>query len=193
MVGRGGVASEEHGRRSICKATVMSTDIVDNLPGAVAEPIARHSESIVIDAAPQRVWDLVTAMDRYGEWSNENAGGYWRKGADGVPGTGKVGDQFVGINRRDGNEWKAPVEIVCRDEPRDFAFVTGGLAMNLVLWRYQLEPQGDGTLLTESWTLRQITPTIAEKGDAELAYRRNNAVTSIQATLAGIKAAAEAG
>lgn len=171
----------------------MSTDIIDDLPGGVAQPIARHTDSIVIDAPASRVWELVTAMERYGEWSNENTGGYWRKGADGEPGTGKVGDQFVGINRRDGNEWKAPVEIIRCDEPSDYAFVTGGLAMNFVLWRYQLEAEGSGTRLTESWTLRQTTPTIAEKGDAELDYRRNNAVTSIRATLEGIKAAAEAG
>ena len=47
-----------------------------------------------------------------GEWSNENTGGYWRKGEDGEPGTGEVGDVFVGVNRLDGEEWKAPVEIV---------------------------------------------------------------------------------
>ena len=45
-------------------------------------------------------------MERYGEWSSENTGGYWRK-KDGVPGTGEVGDEFVGINRRGDDEWKA--------------------------------------------------------------------------------------
>ncbi len=167
-------------------------EIIDDLPGAVAEPIAAHVESIVIDAPPERVWDLVTAMDRYGEWSSENTGGYWRKGADGVPGSGQVGDQFVGVNRRDGAEWKAFVEIVRRDEGRDFAFVTGGLDLNLVLWRYVVAPEGAGTRLTESWTFRQMTDNMAAKGQPELDYRRNNAVTSIQATLQGIKAAAEA-
>ena len=97
------------------------------------------------------MWALVTAMERYGEWSSENTGGYWRKGADGVPGTGRVGDQFVGINRRDGIEWKAPVEIVEREEGRSFAFVTGGTGLNLVLWRYELAADGDGTVLTEEW------------------------------------------
>src|ERR1051325_128505 len=58
-----------------------------------------YTESIHIAAPRARVWELVTAMERYGEWSSENTGGYWRKGEDGVPGTGQVGDQFVGINR----------------------------------------------------------------------------------------------
>jgi hypothetical protein len=170
----------------------MSTEVVDDLPGAVSEPLQQHVDSIFIEAPPQRVWKLVTAMERYGEWSNENTGGYWRKGADGEPGTGQLGDQFVGINRRDGNEWKALVEIIRREEEREFAFVTGGLEHNMVLWRYLLEAEGTGTRLTESWTLRNVTPSMAEKGDSELAYRRNNAVSSMRATLEGMKAAAEA-
>jgi len=169
----------------------MSMQIVDDLPGAVAEPIEQHVDSVLVDAPLERVWALVTAMERYGEWSNENTGGYWRKRPDGTPCTGEVGDQFVGINRRDGNEWKALVEIVKRDENREFAFVTGGLEYNLVLWRYQLRPESGGTRLIESWTLRQITPSIAEKGEPELQYRRNNAVTSIRATLEALKETAE--
>jgi hypothetical protein len=171
----------------------MAIDTVDDLPGAVTEPVRAHVDSIEIDAPPSRVWALVTALERYGEWSNENTGGYWRKGPDGEPGTGQVGDQFVGVNRRDGVEWKAPVEIIRRVEDEEFAFVTGGLAYNFVLWRYQLEPTGNGTRLTESWTLRQRTPLMVEKGDSELESRRDAAVSSIRATLEGMKAAAEAG
>ena len=169
----------------------MAIETVDDLPGAVAQPVLVHVDSIEIDATPAKVWELVTALDRYGEWSNENTGGYWRKGADGVPGTGRVGDQWVGVNRRDGVEWKAPVEIVQRVENEDFAFVTGGLTYNLVLWRYQLEAIPTGTRLTESWTLRQKTPSMIEKGDSEMEARRANAVSSIRATLEGMKAAAE--
>jgi hypothetical protein len=170
---------------------LMGTPVVDDLPGAVAEPLDQRVDSILIDAPVERVWQLVTSIERYGEWSSENTGGYWRKRPDGSVGEGRVGDQFVGINRRDGREWKGMVEIVRRDENREFAFVTGGLEYNLVLWRYQLTPEGRGTRLVESWTLRQPTPTIAEKGEPELLYRRNNAVESMRATLEGLKAAAE--
>ncbi len=153
-------------------------------------PLFSHSESIRIAAPPQRVWDLVTAMERYGEWSSENTGGYWRK-IDGVAGTGEVGDQFVGVNRRGDQEWKGLVEIVERDECRAFAFVTGGVALNFVFWRYQLEPDGDGTLLTEQWALRNLSPIMIENGEAEVAQRVANAKESIAATLAGLKRAAE--
>lgn len=155
-------------------------------------PLFSHEESVSIAAPPAEVWALVTAMDRYGEWSSENTGGYWRK-VDGVPGTGKVGDQFVGINRRGDQEWKALVEIVERDEERAFAFVTGGVELNFVFWRYVLEPEGDGTRLTEQWALRNRSPIMIEGGDEEVARRVANAKESIAATLRGMKTAAEAG
>ncbi|MFN0091834.1 MAG: SRPBCC family protein [Acidimicrobiales bacterium] len=156
------------------------------------EPLYQYAESVHIDAPPAVVWQLVTAMERYGEWSSENQGGYWRKNADGVPGVGRVGDQFVGINRRDGVEWKGLVEIVEREEERVFAFITGGAALNFVRWRYVLEPDGDGTLLTEQWELRNLSPPMVERGETEVAYRVANAHESLHATLAAMKTAAEA-
>jgi hypothetical protein len=155
-------------------------------------PLHTHAETVEIAAPAALVWSYVTAMERYGEWSSENTGGYWRKGPDGVPGTGKVGDQFVGINRRNGQEWKAPVEIIEREEGRSFAFVTGGTANNWVLWRYDLESTAEGCRLTESWALRNLSPIMVERGDAEVAYRVANAKESLRATLLAMKGAAEA-
>ena len=150
-----------------------------------------HSESIEINASPEKVWSLVTAMDRYGEWSSENTGGYWRKNEEGIPGTGAVGDEFVGINRIGDDEWKALVEIIVREEHKTFAFVTGGTAMNLIHWRYDLEPSDSGTTLTESWALMNLSPLMIEHGDEEIQVRAANAKESIAATLKGMKAAAE--
>mgnify|MGYP001209702607 FL=1 len=157
----------------------------------MSEPIMSHSESIEINASPETVWSLVTAMERYGEWSSENTGGYWRKKEDGLPGTGEVGDEFVGINRRGDDEWKALVEIIVREENQSFAFVTGGTAMNLIHWRYDLEPNDSGTILTESWALMNLSPLMIEHGDEEIQFRAANARESITATLKGMKVAAE--
>ena len=156
-----------------------------------AGELPTHTDFVRIAAPPARVWELVTAMERYGEWSSENTGGYWRKGADGVPGTGQVGDRFVGINRRDGVEWKAVVEVVERDEEKAYAFVTGGTEMNLVLWRYELQPDGDGTVLTEQWTMRKPSYFLEQGGEPEVARRAANAKESIAATLQAMKTTAE--
>jgi uncharacterized protein YndB with AHSA1/START domain len=168
--------------RALWKTARVST--TDDLPS--------HRDSVKIDAPPSRVWELVTAMERYGEWSNENTGGYWRKGADGEPGTGQIGDQFVGVNRRDGAEWKAPVEIIEREEGRSYAFVTGGREMDLALWRYELQPDGDGTVLVEEWQLRNRPFFVEMGGEEEVQRRAANARDSIAATLQGMKATAEA-
>ncbi len=176
----------------MCKADRMAEiTIPDDLPGAVAEPVVQLVESIDIAAPPAAVWELVTSLDRYGEWSPENTGGYWRKGEDGEPGTGQVGDVFVGVNRIGDEEWKAPVEIISRVENADFAFVTGGLEYNIALWRYQLEPNDGGTRLTQSWTLRQLSPRMVEHGGPEFEYRMGNAAKSLKETTAAMKAALE--
>lgn len=156
------------------------------------EPLYSYEQSVRIEAPASVVWGLVTAMDRYGEWSSENTGGYWRKKPDGSVCNGQVGDEFVGINRRGDVEWKALVEIVERQEEQAFAFVTGGAALNFVHWRYQLEADGDATVLTEQWALRNLSPIMIENGDTEVAQRVANAKESIGATLAAMAKAAEA-
>jgi hypothetical protein len=179
----------QRSRRTAALTPLCQTPVVSETG---VTPLMTHSESVWIDAPPERVWELVTAMERYGEWSSENTGGYWRKGPDGVPGTGRVGDEFVGINRRDGQEWKALVEITEREEGRAFAFVIGGTALNFVGWRYELQPEAGGTRLHEQWELRNRSPVMIEGGDAEVARRAANAKESIGATLRGMKACAEA-
>jgi hypothetical protein len=90
-------------------------------------------------------------------------------------------------------EWKAPVEIVERAEEQSFEFATGGVEHDIARWRYELRPEGDGTVLTERWQLRNVAFFVELGGEDEVARRAANARESIAATLAGMKAAAEAG
>ena len=69
------------------------------------------------------------------------------------------------------------------DEERAYGFVTGGKEPNLALWRYQLDDDGDGTLLTEEWALRNRAFFVDLGGEEELARRAANAKESIAATL----------
>jgi hypothetical protein len=130
----------------------------------MADPIHTHRDSIDVAAPPEAVYRLVTAMERYGEWSSENAGGYWRKDSSGQVGTGEVGDMFVGINRAGDREWKAPVKIVEREPNRTFAFVTGGREHDIALWKYTLEPSATGTRLIEDYELRNLPQMLQEGG-----------------------------
>ncbi|MEC9035098.1 MAG: SRPBCC family protein, partial [Actinomycetota bacterium] len=47
-----------------------------------------------INASPEAVWNLVTDLTRMGDWSPENKGGNWVKGATGA----EVGAKFKGVN-----------------------------------------------------------------------------------------------
>ena len=52
--------------------------------------------TIRVEAAPGRVWELVTDLALVGEWSPEYQGGNWQEGTDGPA----VGAWFKGRNRR---------------------------------------------------------------------------------------------
>ena len=48
-----------------------------------------------IAASPAKVWEMLSDLPRMGEWSPENTGGKWVRGATGPA----VGARFVGSNR----------------------------------------------------------------------------------------------
>jgi uncharacterized protein YndB with AHSA1/START domain len=105
--------------------------------------------SVVIGAPPERVWEVVSDVTRTGEWSPENTGGVWLDGATGPV----VGARFRGMNRRGRARWATSCEVMAAVPGREFAFVTGTAAKPKTLWRYILEPTGDGTRVTESFEL----------------------------------------
>lgn len=95
--------------------------------------------SVWIDAHPEQVWDLVTDIGRYGEWSPENRGGRWA----GTPG---LGARFTGSNKRGFMRWSTKCEVIEYDKPERFGFE---VAESRMRWGYRLEPEAGGTRLTE--------------------------------------------
>ncbi len=151
----------------------------------MADPISTHEETIWVAAPPEAVFDLITAMERYGEWSTENKGGRWESGS------GEVGDVFLGLNEGPNGQWERAATIVEREPGRRFAFVTGPVERPNTLWRYVLEPEGDGTRVTERHEMQSISPLLEAQGPEGLAARIAITPGSMQATLKGMKATAE--
>lgn len=60
-----------------------------------------HSESILIEASPEAVYDLVSDVARTGEWSPVCNECWWDEGA-----TGAVGDVFTGRNVLPDRTWE---------------------------------------------------------------------------------------
>lgn len=69
---------------------------------AMAYPTA---ESRDIAAPAEKLWSLVSDLPRMGEWSPENAGGKWVKGATGPA----LGARFKGNNKNGVRRWSTTV------------------------------------------------------------------------------------
>lgn len=125
------------------------------------------SESILIDAAPEFVYDLVTDIGRTGEWSPICRNCWW-KGEQGA----RPGAWFVGRNEADGQVWVTESQVAVANRGREFAWLVGG---QYARWGYRLERVGGGSRLTESWEFLPATlaaiKRIARTENAGTAFR----------------------
>ncbi len=99
-----------------------------------------------IAAPAEKVWTLVADLPRMGEWSPENAGGKWVKGATG-PALGAV---FKGSNRNGLRRWSTNATVVACEPGKLFEFgVTSG-PLGIANWRYEFDETESGCRVTES-------------------------------------------
>ena len=104
-----------------------------------------------IAATPERVWGLVTDLPRMGEWSPENRGGEWIKGAT----SAAIGARFKGKNQNGKKNWSAEVTINEMDAPRKFSFELTVFGSQWCDWVYEIEPTATGSRVTHSWVDRR--------------------------------------
>jgi hypothetical protein len=143
---------------------------------------------IWVRAAPETLWSAVADPTRYGEWSPENRGARWKTG--GGPGPGAV---FQGRNKRRFMRWSTTCTVLEWDPPKRFSFE---VTQSRMRWGYILEPDADGTLVTE-WR-EHVAPL---PGPAKLVMasglagkdRERLLVDDMRVTLERIKRAVEAG
>lgn len=111
------------------------------------------SDTVVVGAPPDEVWQLVADPTCISSFSPENLG------AD-TPSTGPlaVGDRFVGHNKRGPMRWSTACEVVASNPGERFAFRVdrwGTAAVRLPVavasWEYTFSPVDGGTLVTETW------------------------------------------
>jgi hypothetical protein len=147
-----------------------------------------HSDTVLVRATPEELYDLVSDVTRTGEWSPVCTACWWDEGA-----TGQVGDWFTGHNETPERTWETRSQVVSADRGREFAWLVGG---KWARWGFSMAPAEDGTLLTESWEfLPAGFDRFAERyGDGapeQIEERTRAAHEGIPATLAAIKAIAE--
>jgi uncharacterized protein YndB with AHSA1/START domain len=100
-----------------------------------------------VRAAPEVVWELVSDLTRMGEWSPENNGGTWIRGAKGpVPGA-----KFKGRNANGSHRWSTTVTVVDAVPGERFSFVVTVGLFKIAEWSFDIEPTRRGCLVVETW------------------------------------------
>jgi hypothetical protein len=146
------------------------------------------SDSVVVAASPEELYDLVSDVTRTGEWSPVCVACWWDEGA-----TGKAGDWFTGRNVTPERTWETRSLVAVADRGREFAWLVGG---SRARWGYTLEPVDGGTRLTESWEflpdgLALMAERYGDDAQHQVEVRTRAAHEGIPATLAAIKRIAE--
>jgi hypothetical protein len=146
------------------------------------------SRTVDIDAAPERVFALISDLPRMGELSPENTGGRWLAGAAGPA----VGVRFRGSNRNGWRRWSTVVRVDTHEPPSRFAFDVDSVGLAVSRWTYDVAPRPGGCTVTESWTDRR-GPALVVIGLLASGVRDRSGFTaqSIEKTLAALKARAE--
>lgn len=136
----------------------------------------------MIAAPPARVYELVSDLPRMGEWSPENTGGKWLKGATGAA----VGAKFKGSNAKGRMRWNTIATVTAAEPGRAFAFDVTASGMAVAGWGFVLEAAEGGTKVTQWWDDHR-NPVMARL--TGLALRIPNRVTHNRA---GMEATLEA-
>ena len=131
------------------------------------------------------VYALITDVSRMGEWSPETHKAEWVGGATGP----EVGARFKGSNKRGFLRWSTTPRVDAADPGREFAFTTTVLGRDVTTWRYELEPSGDGTDVTESFEARDTIIVTLMGGDR----RKRELEEGMRTTLERLKDVAERG
>jgi hypothetical protein len=137
-------------------------------------------------ATAETVWALVSDLPKMGEFSPENTGGSWGKGATGPA----LGATFTGRNKNGFRRWSTTATVTACEPGRVFEIAITSGRTPIANWRYEFETTAGGCRVTESWDdhrplWMRVSGRVLGKHDAE------NAMTQMAATLAKLAAVAE--
>ena len=117
--------------------------------GAPKPPV---STSRGVAASADRVFAMVSDLTRMGEWSPENKGGEWIKGATGPA----VGARFKGRNANGKRQWSTVVEVVEFEPGRRISFALMVGPTRWCDWVWEVEAvDAANCRVTHSWVDRR--------------------------------------
>jgi len=155
------------------------------------QTLDHDSVSQHIDAPAETVYEIVADVTRTPEFSPEILRCEWLDGATGPV----VGARFAARNKVPNRPAWTNKPVVTVVEPgRTFAFARTEKFAGTVEWTYQFEPDGDGTLVTESYTVTRPLSRVGWFIIGVLFARRDRHAdlhAGMQQTLQRLRAAAE--
>jgi uncharacterized protein YndB with AHSA1/START domain len=152
----------------------------------VPDPVSVSRE---IAAPAAQVWGLLSDLPRMGEWSPENTGGRWIRGATGP----EVGARFHGWNANGWRRWRTDAVVTRCEAGACFEFDVSVFRLPIARWTYDIEALGSGCRVTETFTdtrgrlARSLGGPVSGVTD-----RPNHNRDGMERTLANLAAAAEA-
>ena len=108
---------------------------------------------IPMGCLPQVFWDVITSVERIGEFSPECVEAWW---VEGYP-AHAVGGRFEGRNRRpvEGGtyEWTRPCDVVAYDPPRHYAYTVGDRfdGTPATRWTFRITPSESGCVVEQQF------------------------------------------
>jgi hypothetical protein len=141
-----------------------------------------YSDSIDIETAREKVFEIITDLPAMGRLSPENDGGMWLNGAEGP----RVGAKFKGDNSHAGDKWSTVAIVKVFDPPKSFIFDISWHRLTISRREYSLEPTALGCRVTETWTDRRNS-LLRKQGDSDGFVRSEFTKDSIRQTLEKLK------
>ncbi|MFJ6530535.1 SRPBCC family protein [Streptomyces longwoodensis] len=133
-----------------------------------------------VDAAPERVYDLISDVSAIHRWSPNAADVAYDQNAGPA-----VGAWFSGSNHRNGKQWTTRSQITQAEPGIVFTFIVGGADDGIVRWSWTFETRGRGTLVQQSWQLLRLDPVLGTT-PADLYALRDYMADSAEITLVAL-------
>jgi len=120
------------------------------------QDLDHDSVNLHMDASPQEIYDVVSDVTRTPEFSPEILECTWLDGATGPV----VGARFKARNKVPNRpSWNNKPVVTVADPGREFSFARTEPFAGTVEWTYRFEPDGTGTMVTETYSVtRALSP-----------------------------------
>ncbi len=143
-----------------------------------------------VDASPERVWSLLSDLERMGEWSPECYRVRW---LDGATSPAVPGARFRGWNRYGRLRWSVACRVKTAVPNEELSFATVVHEKEMTTWTYRIVPSDRGVELVESFDVHWLPLSARLVEDVVMRDRDRRREAGMRSTLERIKEIAEAG